>query len=97
MEEKKPNELNDEALDQVAGGSGGDDDDCRRTVTIGGRKIRNQSDLRYLCYRVLAKKGRNEVIGILMRASPASMALVCVEQYRRGGLDALFDSIDRYL
>ena len=94
MEEKKLNELSDEALVQVAGGDG--TGDYPRSITIEYIVIRNKSDLDTLCSFLDAEKhmhGREFVVMMLSRFEPPWMASV----YESHGSPRLAKRLDEYL
>ena len=94
MEEKKPFELSDETMVQVAGGGGSGD--YPRSITIEYIVIRKKSDLDTLCSFLDAEKhmhGREFVVMMLSRYEPPWMASV----YDSHGSLRLAKRLDEYL
>ena len=90
MEEKKPNALSDEALDQVAGG---DSKEYSRQIIIGGFLIRTQRDLYYFCYTYLSGKTALEIYSILSTCIECSLW----DKYKIGGSYGLYSYLDKRL
>lgn len=92
MEEKKPNELNIETLDQVAGG-GGFSGRYGRAIILGNNLITSERDLHNFVYKVLAKLDRDEIISLLSTCTEYDL----VSPYKIGGLSSLLEYLDKRL
>ena len=93
MEENRINELNDEALAQVAGGGGSGGRKYGRRMFIGGYLISCDDDLLSFVFNVLARKEPGEIINILSTCTEYDL----VHEYKKGGFSRLFKYLDRQL
>ena len=99
MEEKKLNELNDEKLDQVAGGGRhGRHSDYGASMTILGHTISTPTELNSFVYGELAfeekYRGRDYLLELLYdRVTHIGIYFA----YKEGGLDEVYRWIDNYL